>query len=132
MVICFDSSLDAKSALDELMRSGEFKNISEAISMSLLNYQVIRQAVAQGGGHTVIDTGVANRAENGRMDAEPKPPYVKIPEVFRAVHGDPSDLNLAEPQCGELTGIDVSPKDWLWGQYNRFLPERLHAGRCSI
>jgi len=124
MVICFDASSDAKNALDELLGSGEFKNISEVISMSLLNYQVIRHAVAEGGGQTLIETGVANHAEDGRKDAEPKVPFAKIPEVFRAVQGDSTGLSLVEPERVRSTGAEAPPKDWLWGQYNRFLPAK--------
>jgi hypothetical protein len=81
MVICFDASLDAKNALEELMRSGEFKNISEAVSMSLLNYQVIRNAVAESGGHTMIET--ANRAGESRNGMQVSSGFGKIPELFR-------------------------------------------------
>ena len=48
MVICFDVSTDAKRALDDLLGTGQFRNQSEAISMALVNYEIIQRSVSAG------------------------------------------------------------------------------------
>src|SRR6266850_2376559 len=49
MVICFDATAEAKKALDILTRTGQFRDISEVISMALTNYEILQRAIPNGG-----------------------------------------------------------------------------------
>src|SRR5437879_3775323 len=62
MVICFDSTAEAKKALDALVETGQFKDISEAISMALLNYHIIHRAVAKSGQILLGETAEAQKS----------------------------------------------------------------------
>ena len=72
MVICFESTPEAKKALDTLLETRQFRDHSEAISMALVNYEIIQQAVSRTGelppemqGH--IDSAGISRATPGGL-----------------------------------------------------------------
>lgn len=123
MVICFDASQPAKTALDELMRSGDFQDISEAISMSLVNYEVIRKAVTAGGGHTTIEAR-ADHAVTLEREIQDRRTPTGIPELFGAPDSKADALTFPEHASVHCISEPISPRDWLWGQYNRFLPAK--------
>lgn len=132
MVICFSVAPAAKTALDELMGSREFKDISEVISMALVNYRVIHGVVKKEG-HSLINTeeqappGASQPERHGdnppQSRSSPLPRFVAIPEIFGTCRPDLDRLELISPAEQPLPlSLDIPPKDWLWGQYNRFLP----------
>ncbi len=49
MLICFDASTEAKKALDAILETGHFRHISEAVSMALVNYNVLHHIVGNAG-----------------------------------------------------------------------------------
>src|SRR5204863_7478098 len=92
MVICFSASIESKNALDHLMRTEQFRDISEAISMAFVNYHVIQRAVSDNDQIIVepsAQTEKAHVAANHNI-AEPVPPRSTpsaivtppMPEIF--------------------------------------------------
>ncbi len=134
MVICFSATQEAKAALDELMNSREFKDISEAVSMALVNYRVIYEAVGERG-HAVVNAtepappGDGSESERQsdisrapRSSSQP-PRIAAIPEIFGTRQTDLDSVKLISlPDQQSPASLNVPPKGWLWGQYNRFLP----------
>jgi hypothetical protein len=139
MVICFNATHEAKLALDSLIDSGQFKDTSEAISMALINYEVIQRAVKENREVIRADTVPASESAHvpgqfgaGRADLLRFSERVsvssfsnlprKIPAMFQLPERRPSeeDMLLVTPAQAEYKSF--SPKEWLFGQWNRFLP----------
>ena len=134
MLICFDSSAEAKRALDALLETKEFKDVSEAVCMALVNYEAMHRTIGKSG------------AVIGEPAPTPRPPAPKPAPI--PVAGAPADaafvaswkealepfsltvstlegietVPLAEPPKPITTNLP--PKDWFFGQLNRFLPAK--------
>ena len=125
MVACFDLSKEANNALEALMQTGQFPDTSEAVSLALVNYQVIHRAVSKGA------PVVAEKST--RIESPATPPAVtgaaspvrgsQVPELFFLNSASLDGLNLqAVPGAA---AIAVPPSGWLFGQYNKFLPVKV-------
>jgi len=135
MVICFDATIEGKQALDSLLATGQFRDTSEAVSVSLVNYATICKALAEGG-QSAVDS--LFRRPGGKAQAEYnansiqirdplkegiKKPTLRIPEIFVLKSSNTNGL-LLQP-IAENSGTnhrDLPPAKWLFGQYNKFLP----------
>jgi hypothetical protein len=137
MVICFNIDSGAKIALDNLVNSGLYRDVSEAICVSLINYDVI-QREAQHDGRVEIsradlfdDKSPLVHGTNARpptlrpTKAEPAVRGQTIPDIFRfpknAVTTDQFPPTAEDPRKTEVIG----PKHWLFGQYNKLLPVKV-------
>src|SRR6266446_503267 len=134
MVICFETTTEAKKALDSLIETRKFRDISEAISMALVNYQVIQRAVAQGG-RIIIDDFSAHGAEREPNAATSKAQPSKtreavtaaavacaIPELFALKDARLEAMEfLPVPDVPQRGATDLPPAQWLFGQYNKLL-----------
>jgi len=127
MVICFNATQEAKKALDSLIQTGQFKDISETISMALVNYEVIHHAVKEN--REVFRTDISTipaqslTAQSSVPTTSAQQPISKkIPILFqlRDTRAKEEDLLPGKPVSADYTTF--SPKDWLFGQWNRFLP----------
>src|ERR1035437_2748321 len=139
MLICFSATAEAKNALDIILATRQFRDISEAVSMALVNYQLLQQTVPQGG-HifpaTVPTPGAdlpdADRAPANRLPGQAtfsRPTIIartvvlEIPEVFalKAKTADGISL-LATPSVSDTGAAILPPARWLFGQFNKLLP----------
>src|ERR1022692_2071672 len=78
MVICFNATQEAKRALDSLIQTNQFKDSSEAISMALVNYEVIQSAVKEN--REVIHAGTSPAPTSPQTTAQPTVPDASRPE----------------------------------------------------
>lgn len=141
MVICFEATTEAKRALDALLGTGQFRDISEAVSMALVNYQVIQRAMSKGGEMVmgsapipVVEELPASRAESQTPPpppaaSQPRGPIIaaaagpEIPELFVLKSTNLEGLNLLPvPTVPNGAETNLPPARWLFGQYNKFLP----------
>jgi hypothetical protein len=139
MVICFDSTAEAKKALDALIETGQFQDVSEVISMALVNYHVIHRSVSTGGQFVVgsptqssIEHVASVRKESIRTLAQSNKSQITpasnaaapaVPELFKLKNASIDGLKLLPmPNCSEAGLTNIPPAKWLFGQYNKFLP----------
>ena len=137
MLICFHATTEAKSALDAILATGHFRDISEAISMALLNYGVMNQTVSEAGqvfsaaapaqaatspaSERAASAPPAPQSQIARTPT-PAPSAPEIPEAFSLKVSSADGLNLLQPPpppAAESTTLP--PAQWLFGQFNKFL-----------
>jgi hypothetical protein len=135
MVICFDATSEAKRALDTLLSTKQFRDVSEAISMALMNYEVLQRTVTQGGAtNPTLNAQVPSPKPASLVPAsaqnpappQPLPPGTKkVPEIFtiQSTATDGIQTAASEEPPGP-PAKNLPPKDWLFGQLNRFLPAK--------
>jgi hypothetical protein len=130
--MCFDCSNEGKTAFDRLVQTGKFRDAGEAISMALMNYEVIHRAMADGRGLVASGSLMVQAAATpagsleSRAPADTPPanePVLRVPAIFSLKTTTLEGLDLPPVENAAAPG-DVSPKVWLWGQYNRFLPAK--------
>ncbi len=130
MIICFNATVEAKKALDELMATTQFKDVSQAICMALENYQILQLTVPQGGGVMPTPASV-NSNENGaiKVSASPMPktttagaPPLQYSPLFSLNNIATKQMKLAVAPETPTLPANVPPVQWIFGQYNKFLP----------
>ena len=136
MLICFHATTEAKSALDAILARGQFRDISEAISMALVNYSVLTQTVSEAG--DVFPAGAPNQAITARPSERvasgsspsetlsarttPAAPTPEIPEAFSLTVTTPDGITLLQPSPPPVpASTSLPPAQWLFGQFNKFL-----------
>ena len=135
MVICFNATQEAKRALDSLIETNQFKDTSEAISMALVNYEVIQLAVKENrevlhaddqrpNHHHHPRRTVADASRPERVGAPGPQVPQQIPSLFLLAEIRPNDEDLLSVEAVKTDYKTLSPKDWLFGQWNRFLPAK--------
>jgi hypothetical protein len=131
MVICFDATTEAKRALDALLQTGQFRNTSEVVSLALANYEVLQRSTSTGDSCAVAG-GPEMRTENSRLGpqraaaprtSKPAPSQPQIPEVCFLNSTTAEGVKLASvPAANVGAATSLPPAQWLFGQYNKFLP----------
>jgi len=137
MVICFNATREAKVALDALVETGQFSDTSEVISMALVNYHVIQRAVTENREmlhaslspaakqpSSAAQPAVVEGTRPERPEVLPSPVPREIPRLFQLAEDRPSDEDLLSIDTPKADYKSVSPKEWLFGQWNRFLPAK--------
>jgi len=129
MVICFNATQEAKRALDSLVQTGQFRDISETISMALVNYEVIQQAVKENREVFRDDISAIPAQSSTAQSPAPtasvhpsSPTSRQIPILFQLREARPSNEDLLPVHKASADYKLLSPKNWLFGQWNRFLP----------
>jgi hypothetical protein len=132
MIICFDCSKEGKAALDGLVQTGKFRDASEALSMALVNYEVLHRAMIDSRGLVAAGSLIVQGAETSANPVETRAPAgsatavepaLRVPAIFSLRTTTLEGLELPPVESAPAPK-DLSPKDWLWGQYNRFLPAK--------
>jgi hypothetical protein len=120
MVICFDASPESKRALDTLLETGDFRDLSEAVSMALVNYEVIvratQRSVPVGSSSVAMESSVA-KAPSAKVSHAPD-----LPQLFHRPSSGYGDLSCVPTPTFSSSSAATLPAKWLFGQYNRFLP----------
>lgn len=131
MVICFDATLEAKRALDALLETGHFRDTSEVISMALANYEVLQRSVSSGGppvggdAHraSIENSWPAAQQAFSKGSSKPASTQPQIPQLFLLNSRPAEDVKLASmPAATKHVATSLPPPQWLFGQYNKFLP----------
>jgi len=133
MIICFQCEPDVKKQLDDLIRTGHYRDYSEAVSCALRNEMLIQERISKGGGALVLDEPSA--ANGSQASAGPhvratpnRPRGVSVPELFTR-----GDANTSPPQYAPMPADtweqnqEVPIDRWLFGQYNRLLPAKANC-----
>jgi hypothetical protein len=121
MVICIELNQGAKKAIETLMQSNQFRDISEAVSTALINYEVIQRAVLKGSPVTIPDAP-GNGASGGPARSIPAS-VGKVPDLFRLETRSLHGLSLKE--VPDAAFVMAPPSQWIFGQYNKFLPVKV-------
>ena len=137
MLICFHATTEAKGALDAILATGRFRDISEAVSMALVNYNVIHQTVPQAGQIFPPDgpgpsacsieaaTAASSRPPSRPMTAHTTPSAVatsEIPDAFSLKTTTIDRITLLQaPPVPDAGATSLPPAQWLFGQFNKFL-----------
>ena len=131
MVICFDATVEAKRALDALLESRQFRDISEVVSMALANYEVLQRSASSGDppvggdahGASIENSRPAAQRAFAKASSKPASSQPQIPELFLLNSIRIEDIKLANvPAATEGATSSLPPSRWLFGQYNKFLP----------
>src|SRR6266542_1441347 len=132
MVICFTVDAGAKIALDNLLNSGMYKDVSEAICVSLINHDIIQREAQHNGSLRITRADLLDeRSSFVQGSGTESPPVLRsdasprgrsIPDIFRLPQGSVSADEF--PIAADDIDMDSlrSPKQWLFGQYNKLLP----------
>ena len=122
MVICFEVTTEARTALETLMQTGQFEDTSEAVSIALVNYQVIHRAVSKRAPRVMENKPSTVRTEKSPVNSTEKPVTggTSIPELFSLESVSWDGLDLRE--IPDVPAAEFPPARWLFGQYNKFLP----------
>jgi hypothetical protein len=129
MIICFNATGEAKKALDELMATTQFRDISQVISMALENYRVLQLTIPPGG--KVMAAPSVGRVENGTTRVPSNSLFqsttsavlpLQYPPLFSMKTASTEGLELPSPHKTTANLVNVPPAQWLFGQYNKFLP----------
>jgi len=137
MLICFDATLEAKMALDTILATRQFRDISEAVSMALVNYSVIYQTVSQAGrifppdgpgpsaDSVKVATAASSRPPSRTTSAHTTPAAVaasEIPDAFMLKTTTTDRITLLQaPPVPDAGATSLPPAQWLFGQFNKFL-----------
>jgi hypothetical protein len=129
MVICFDATQEAKRALDSLIATGQFKETSEVISMALVNYEVIQRAMKENrdvlhASKSPPSATPADATNINRINVPEAQVPRQIPSLFHLRENRPNEEDLLPVAPANADYKSLSPKDWLFGQLNRFLPAK--------
>jgi hypothetical protein len=133
MMLYFSINEGARIALENLMNSGLYRDVSEAICVSLINHDVIQREAAQNGGVQIMRAellddrssyvqGTGARPAGTAAAATAPSGVYEIPDIFRLPRGNISSDQF--PHIAEEVDLHsvVGPKQWLFGQYNKLLP----------
>jgi hypothetical protein len=138
MLICFDSTGEAKKALDALLETREFRDVSEVVCMALVNYEAMHRTIGKGG--AVIGDAAPPPHVEAAPRAEPTRKAVSVPptpdagqlatwkealETFSLKVSSVEGIDLLPvAELGKPVVTDLPPKEWLFGQLNRLLPAK--------
>jgi hypothetical protein len=143
MVICFNCSPAAKTALDELIVAGEFKDRNEVISCAIENFAVLHKHVAENG-TMIFDALVGSRptadgslrigkspgtqhsqVSSGQMKQAAGKTPPPTPEIFTLEDFPDRLAAVAQPPPDRRRAGEAVPlEEWVFGQYNKLLPAK--------
>jgi hypothetical protein len=138
MLICFDSTGEAKKALDALLETREFRDVSEAVCMALVNYEAMHRTIGKAGaviGDVAPQPSVeaVARTEPARVAPAGVPTsdaglssagWKEALEAFNLKTSSAEGIEVLPLAEGGKAAIDLPPKEWLFGQLNRLLPAK--------
>jgi hypothetical protein len=138
MLICFDATTEAKNALDTILATEHFRDISEAVSMALVNYNVLHQTVTRAGQvFPAAPPAAAGSLPETELTQPTRPPAqftaartsivgaapsLQIPEAFALKATTTEGINLLQASpVPQPSASNLPPAQWLFGQFNKFL-----------
>ena len=112
MVICFNATQEAKRALDSLIETNQFKDTSEAISMALVNYEVIQRAVKEN--REVIHAGMSPAPKSPPTTAQAVVADARVARNVSVLQGLQVPQQI--PSLFRLAEIRPNDEDLLWSR----------------
>lgn len=117
VIILFNSDTETKKMIDELLKKGEYVDVSQLIAIAIANQHVMEFS----------ESAITGRVDPGGSDRKRSPNRINtaigdVPRLFR-LEGPYDEIPLVEvkPSTNQQE-YDVS--EWLFGQYNRLLPAK--------
>lgn len=140
MVICFNADVGSKIALDNLLNTGQFRDLSEAVCTALINYDIIQRDVDHNG-HVMLSRAellsdasqyVRGSSAEALPAQSPRPSAgqvakisgtPKIPDIFITTGKTfPAADSFPVVPSPSTSNEALTPKEWLFGQFNKLLP----------
>jgi len=139
MIICFECTPETKEYLDSILRDGNYKDYGEIITVAIHNLSVFHAEVRDQGSIVLDLTALNIKRAQGKMKTSPLPidtaaghfvssrlSYRAIPQIFRLRPVDSIAPPLApSPLVKDVVEEDLGLHNWVFGQYNRFLPAKV-------
>lgn len=133
MIICFQCEPDIKKQLDDLIRTGHYRDYSEALSCALRNEMLMQERFSKGGGALVLDephiaTARRGPAAHTAQTTPSRPNGAAVSQLFARVA-----VSSPPPQYADLPADTCEPNQeipidkWFFGQYNRLLPAKANC-----
>jgi hypothetical protein len=139
MVVCFECSAEVQTALQQLLQRG-YTSRSEAICSAILNLAVIQNQIVRGGDAIELGTNTRQSRPSRRQSTPPTGApsdddnhqtclNSSIPPVFllRGIRGEQikTEPSISAASSELIEGLSL--KQWLFGQYNKFLPVKANC-----
>ena len=149
MIICFDCPPETKKILDDLIRSGEFSNYAETISVAVANQAVLRNQLQQNSSliiNNASDNAPSIKNHETSLSQEAPQETIVTNELRPTLKTGKFTDNSKMPSLFLLNGIDIKPSNiakspndiwikgqaiplerWIFGQYNKLLPAKANC-----
>jgi hypothetical protein len=138
MILCFDCTSEVKKILDDLIKSGQFRDYAEAISVAISNQAVLQERVVQDGSFIIGDDNPQINNPGPKPSSSSKPSFprksyknngkVEVPELFRLSGIEHIPTPLAPLPADKWKSDQAVPLDqWIFGQYNKLLPAKANC-----
>lgn len=126
MILCLEIDSTTKTNLDELMKIGQYSDISQAVSVALSNQLLLHQHARDLGGSFVVpnNDGAASSPRKSEPSVVARSQNaVSIPNIFLGRGELPQGCELAQiPGDAFVSSASVPVDRWIFGQHNKLLP----------
>src|SRR5438128_2475025 len=130
MIICFNCAVETKRILDDLVATGGYTDYADAIAAAVANQAVLTERLGNAGAlvipsepHGTIESPHTSRVSEPSSSRSYGRRPTAIPDLFASERVEKAPFDFASPPNTTWGPNDEIPaSDWLWGQYNRFLP----------
>lgn len=132
MIICFECTQKTKKELDTLLVSEDYNDYSEIINLAISNLSVLHSELNNQGSITINSSAKKIFEEEAGKERSQKTKDNKktyqisdstYPDIFKLRPMESANLNFASlPNTVSLSNSNFEVNNWLFGQYNRYLP----------
>lgn len=141
MIICVNVERNTKEQMDQLIRSGEYRDYSELISLAVGNQfllhgsgahtlippQEAHQPIVADSKATTFVKGISSPQQNGAPSTHLLDGW-GLPELFRLGNNLKEPSSFAPlPNDAFAVGMDVPVDRWIFGQHNKLLPVKANV-----
>lgn len=125
MVVCFNCTLEIKERLDRLIQKGGYQNYTAAISSAITNLLLLEEQIAESGTVILHESSPPVPRHEDRVTDDPRSDQISVFTAFARPTFQTTPTLAANPDVG-TSGV-VSPDQWIFGQYNKFLPVKANC-----
>ncbi|MFN2453471.1 MAG: hypothetical protein ABR577_04560 [Pyrinomonadaceae bacterium] len=146
MIICFNCSPETKELLDKLLKTSQYTDYAEAISIAVANQAILQEQISKNGSlvidevpslisqsfNLIKELSIGRSKPQGTTNIKVEDHLVnrssEIPPIFLL-----DGLNNSIPSIAHLPadfwtrGQEVPLDRWLFGQYNKLLPAKANC-----
>jgi hypothetical protein len=125
MVICFNCTSETKEKLDRLLQKGGYQDYTGAISSAISNQLMLEEQIAQSGAVILHESSPPAPRPEGRGTNDSPSEHQSVFEAFALLTFQTTPTLAVSPESG--TNGAVSPDQWIFGQYSKFLPVKANC-----
>jgi hypothetical protein len=133
MIICIECTAKTKDELDDLLRTGGYRDYSEAVALAVSNQLLLQRGAKAGHGAAAITMAEKSLRRDPELteaipsirasDDQEQADNTKIPVLFRIVSSDVQVGGAAAlPNDAFTRGQKITIDRWIFGQHNKLLP----------